>query len=156
MHAGTTAVSTLRGAAPLARDVSPWVRIIVGGVLLVAAVIFLFALRHPQQGPRLRDLSPSGDKWWTEETRPTPVATPRAVLAVAPKPIIIRTQPALPAPTPPTCQICIERAMRYQRAIETGMGSVSTAANTRELAQMVPTPQTTPEPLEPLVIQEQP
>jgi hypothetical protein len=153
MHAGTTAVSTLRGAAPLARDVSPWVRIIVGGVLLVAAVIFLFALRHPQQGPRLRDLSPSGDKWWTQETRPSSVATPPAVIAVAPTPIIIRAQPTLAVPTPAPCQICMERAMRYQRAIETGMGSGSIGGNTRELAQIMPTPQITPEPL---VIQERP
>jgi len=144
-----------RKAAPEARDISPWVRMVIGGVLFIAAAIFILALRHPQQGPRLRDLSPSGDKWWTQETRPTPVATPRAALAAAPKPIIIRTQPTLPAPTPPTCQICVERAMRYQRAIETGMGSVSTASNTRELAQIVPTPQITPEPPS-LVIQEQP
>jgi hypothetical protein len=145
-----------RKAALEARDISPWVRTVIGGVLFIAAAIFILALRHPQQGPRLRDLSPSGDKWWTQETRPMPVATPRTVLAAAPKPIIIRTQPTLPAPTPPTCQICIERAMRYQRAIQTGMGSVSTAANTRELAQIAPTPQTTPAPPEPLVIQEQP
>jgi hypothetical protein len=49
----------------------------------------------------------------------------------------------------------MERAMRYQRAIETGMGSGSIAANTRELAQVFkPAPRPTPEP--PLVIQEQP
>ena len=140
----------LRRTAPQPRDISPWVRIVIGGVLFVAATIFILALRHPKTGPTLRDLTPSGDQWWTREARPTPIPTPRVLPAAAPKPIIIRTQPPVPAPTPTPCQICMEREMRYQRAIETGMGSGSLGGNTRELAQMfnpVPTPQATPEPL---------
>jgi hypothetical protein len=148
-------VNVPRKTAPQARDLSPWVRIIIGGVLLIAAAIFVLALRHPHTGPTVRDLSFGGDRWWTREERPKPVPSPRVQSAVAPKPIIIRAQAAGPAPTPPPCQPCIERAMRYQRAIETGMGSGSAAANTRKLAQVFkPAPRPTPEP--PLVIQEQP
>ena len=148
-------MSAPRTMAPQARDLSPWVRIIIGGVLFIAAAIFVLALRHPHAGPTVRDLSFGGDRWWTREARPTPVASPHVQPAAAPKPIIIRAQAAGPAPTPPPCQPCIERAMRYQRAIETGMGSGASAANTRELAQVFdPAPRPTPEP--PLVIQEQP
>ena len=141
------AVSQLRQTPPQPRDVSPYVRIIIGGVLLVAAAIFILALRHPRQGPSLRDLTSGGDKWWTREARPTPKPTPRAQPTAATRPIIFQARPTA-APTPPPCQICAERAMRYQRAIETGMGSGS--ANTRELAQMftpIPTPEATPAPL---------
>ena len=148
-------MSAPRTMAPQARDLSPWVRIIIGGVLFIAAAIFVLALRHPHAGPTVRDLSFGGDRWWTREARPTPAASSRAEAATASKPIIIRAQPAGPAPTPPPCQPCIERAMRYQRAIETGMGSGASAANTRELAQVFNSaPRPTPEP--PLVIQEQP
>jgi len=148
-------VSAPRRTAPQARDLSPWVRIIVGGVLFIAAAIFVLALRHPQTGPTVRDLSFGGDRWWTREARPTPVSSPRVQSVAVPKPVIIRAQPAGPAPTPPPCQPCIERAMRYQRAIETGMGSGSASFNTRELAQVFnPAPQPTAGP--PLVIQEQP
>ena len=140
----------LRRTAPQPRDISPWVRIVIGGVLFVAATIFILALRHPKTRPTLRDLAPSGDKWWTREARPTPVPTPHVQQqAAVTKPIIIQAMPR-PNPTPPPCQICMEREMRYQRAIETGMGSGSLGGNTRELAQMfnpVPTPQATPEPL---------
>jgi hypothetical protein len=144
-----------RRTAPQARDISPWVRIIIGGVLFIAAAIFILALRHPHTGPSLRDLSFRGDRWWTREARPTPVPSPRLQPAAAPKPIIIRAQRPAPAPTPPPCQLCMERAMRYQRAIETGMGSGSIAANTRGLAQVF-NPATRPTPEPPLVIQEQP
>ena len=143
----------LRRTAPQPRDISPWVRIIIGGVLFVAAAIFILALRHPKTGPTLRDLEPSSDKWWTREARPTPAPTPHAQPVAMSTPIIIRTQPPMPAPTPTPCQVCMERAMRYQRAIETGMGTGSSAANTRELAQMFsPVPRPTPEPL---IIQEE-
>ena len=141
--------------APRARDISPWVRIIIGGVLFIAAAIFMLALRHPHTGPSVRDLSFGGDRWWTREARPTPVPGPRIQPAAASKPIIIRAQAPGPAPTPPPCQPCIERAMRYQRAIETGMGSGGTVANTRELAQVF-NPAPRPMPAPPLVIQEQP
>jgi len=148
-------VSAPRATAPQARDLSPWVRIIIGGVLFIAAAIFVLALRHPRTGPSVRDLSFGGDRWWTREARPKSTAIPHVQPATASKPIFIRTQPAGPAPTPPPCQPCIERAMRYQRAIETGMGSGSAANNTRKLAQVFnPAPRPTPEP--PLVIQEQP
>jgi len=142
--------ASLRRTAPQARDISPWVRIVIGGVLFVAAAIFILALRHPRTGPMLHDLTPSGDQWWTREARPTPAPTPHVQPVAMSTPIIIRTQPPMPAPTPTPCQVCMERAMRYQRAIETGMGSGSLGGNTRELAQMfspVPTPQATPEPL---------
>jgi len=145
--------ASLRRAAPQARDVSPWVRIVIGGVVFVAAAIFILALRHPRQGPRLRDLTAREDKWWTREARPTPTPTPRAQPVAVTRPIIFQARPT-PKPTPPPCQICIERLMRYQRAIEVGMGMGSSASNTWELAQrfnQLPTPQATPEPL---VIQE--
>jgi hypothetical protein len=145
--------ASLQRTAPQPRDVSPWVRIIIGGVLFVAAAIFILALRHPRQAPRLRDLTAAGDKWWTREARPTPAPTPRAQPVAVTRPLIFQARPAA-KPTPPLCQICIERLMRYRRAIEVGMGMGSSASNTWELAQRfnpVPTPQATPEPL---VIQE--
>ena len=140
--------ASLRSTAPQARDVSPWIRIIIGAVLFIAAAIFMLALRHPQTGPTLKDLSNHGDQWWTRETRPSSVATPRVQpVIVQSRPIIIQTPPKA-QPTPPICQICLERAMRYQRAIETGMGAASSAVNTRQLAQIfAPSAQATPEPL---------
>jgi hypothetical protein len=142
--ASVTALKT----PPAARDVSPWVRFVIGGVLFGAAAIFLLALRHPRTGPTLKDLSSTGDKWWTREARPTPAPTPHVQHVTATKPIIVQA-PLMPNPTPTPCQICIERLQRYQRAIETGMGSGSTTVR-----QMPPSPVAQPTP-SPLVFREQ-
>lgn len=137
---------------PQPRDLSPLVRIIIGGVLFIAAAIFILALHHPRATARLKDLSDHGDNWWTGEARPTPAATPRIPHVAVTRPIVFQAPqskpPSILKPTPAPCPICVERQMRYQRAIETGMGAGST--NTRELPQMfapVVTPQTTPAPL---------
>jgi hypothetical protein len=140
---------------PRPRDLLPFVRLIIGGVLFIAAAIFILALHHPAPTPTLKDLSDHGDKWWTGESRPTPVAPPRLPHVAVSRPVVFQPPQTLPSilkPTPAACPICVERQMRYQRAIETGMGAGST--NMRELPQMfapASTPQATPAPL---VIQE--
>jgi hypothetical protein len=141
---------------PRPRDLSPLVRVIIGGVLFIAAAIFILALHRPAATPRLKDLSDRGDNWWAGESRPTPAMAPRLPHVAVPRPIVFQppqtTPPSILKPTPAPCPICVERQMRYQRAIETGMGAGST--NMRELPQMfapVSTPQATPAPL---VIQE--
>jgi hypothetical protein len=137
---------------PPPRDLSPLVRLIIGGVLLIAAAIFMLALHHPHATTRLKDLSDHGDKWWTGEARPSPAPTPHLALPAPPRPIIFQAPqtppPSILKPTPAPCPICVERQMRYQRAIETGMGAEST--NLRELPQVsapVSTAQATPAPL---------
>ncbi len=142
---------------PRPRDLSPFVRLIIGGVLFIAAAIFMLALHRPAPATRLKDLSDHGDKWWAGETRPTPAAPPRVAHVAVPRPVVFQppqTTPDILKPTPAACPICVERQMRYQRAIETGMGAGST--NLRELPQVfapVATPQATPAPL---VMQEAP
>jgi hypothetical protein len=143
------ATSTLN-MPPRPRDLSPLVRIIIGGVLLIAAAIFMLALRHPTPTPTLKDLSNQGDKWWAGEARPSPALTPHS--PPPPRPIVFEAPqkplPPILKPTPAPCPICVERQMRYQRAIETGMGAEAT--NMREVPQMaapLSTPQATPAPL---------
>jgi hypothetical protein len=89
---------------------------------------------------------------WTGEARPTPTGPPRSPHVAVTRPLVFQPPqtkpPSILKPTPAPCPICMERQMRYQRAIETGMGAGST--NLRELPQMfapVSTPQATPAPL---------
>lgn len=131
---------------PVPRQLSPAFRLILGGIIFAGAAVFFLSMHHGQSGPRLMSFRESGDKWWTRTERPTPVLTPRPQPTAMVRPIVVQAPAVRPTPKaqPTPCQVCQERAMRYQRAIETGMGAgngnpVRPAAtiNARELPQVV-------------------
>jgi hypothetical protein len=109
---------------PQVRTISPAVRVILGGVLLVGATMFILGMHRPPRSP-LADIKVSNDGWWLHQQMPTPPPTPRAISTPVMKPIVVQTPPPklVPHPQPSICQICIEREMRYAKAIETGMGA---------------------------------
>jgi len=111
----------------------------MAGVVVIGAAIFFIALHRPQPAPVLKNVS-TGEQWWTHEQRPTPVPTPRALPTPQLRPVIIHAPVGAPTaqarPTP--CQICMEREMRYQRAIETGMGRDT--GNTHTIPQIIHPP----------------
>ncbi|MBV8056333.1 MAG: hypothetical protein JO071_13950 [Deltaproteobacteria bacterium] len=129
--------------APQPRELSPRFRIILGGVLFIGVAIFFLALHHPH-GDRLMEIKETRDGWWMHQQQPTPRPTPRVQPTPVLRPIIVQQPPrATPHPQPTICQICLERMMRYEKAIETGMGA--NGDRTRELPQAinpnaVPTP----------------
>jgi hypothetical protein len=107
---------------PQVRTMSPGVRMILGGVLFIGAAIFILAMHRPPRSP-LADIKVNTDQWWVHERMPTPRPTPRAIATPTLKPIIVQQPPKpVPHPQPSVCQICVERQMRYAKAIETGMG----------------------------------
>jgi hypothetical protein len=108
---------------PQVRTISPAVRVILGGVLLVGAAMFMVGMHRPPRSP-LADIKVSNDGWWLHQQMPTPHPTPRAVVTPTLKPIVVQQPPKLiPHSQPSICQICMERQMRYAKAIETGMGA---------------------------------
>ncbi len=129
---------------PQARVLSLAFRLIVGGVLFVGAAIFFLALHHPQKDLALADIKGTREGWWMHEQAPTPKPTPRVMPTPTSRPIVIQAVPT-PAPhaQPTICQICLERQMRYQKAIETGMGTDT--GRVRELPQLL-TPAAQPSP----------
>jgi hypothetical protein len=123
------------------RTMSPAVRFILGGVLFVGAAIFILSIHRPPRSP-LADIKTSSDNWWLRQRMPTPRATPLVAAKPVLRPITVQQPPhPTPAPTPRICQICVERTMRYYKAIETGMGG-DVGNNVRQLPQVIgqPTP----------------
>jgi hypothetical protein len=107
---------------PQVRTMSPAVRIILGGVLFVGTAIFIIALHRPARSP-LADIKVSNDGWWLHERMPTSRPTPKVVATPTLKPIIVQQLPhPSPVSTPHVCQICMERTLRYYKAVATGMG----------------------------------
>jgi hypothetical protein len=126
---------------PEIRQMSPAVRWILGGVLFIGTAVFIVAVHRPARSP-LADIKASNDTWWLHQAMPTPAPTPHVIPTPALRPIIVQQPPRpTPAPPPHICQICMERMMRYYKAIETGMGG-DTGSNVRELPipGQVPTP----------------
>jgi hypothetical protein len=117
---------------PQVRTISPTVRLILGGVLFIGAAMFIIAMHRPARSP-LADIKVSNDGWWLHQQMPTPRPTPRVVATPVLKPIVVQ-QPPHSTPTPHICQICMERMMRYAKAIETGMGG-NVGNNIRVLPQ---------------------
>jgi hypothetical protein len=128
---------------PGAKQLSGRFRLIIGGVLFIGAEIFFLALHHPS-GTNFANIKETRDGWWLHQKQPTPTPTPKAVATPMLRPIIIQAPPrAVPHPQPSICQICLERAERYRKAIETGMGGDT--GRVRDLPQVtspnaVPTP----------------
>ena len=131
---------------PEVRELSPRFRMIVGAVVLIGAAIFFFSLHHGRGNSNLTNIKEIKDGWWMHQSAPTPAPTPRVMPTPTLKPIVIQAPPKVtPPPQPKICQICIERTMRYYKAIETGFGA--DVGNTRQIPQFgIPNAAPTPVP----------
>jgi hypothetical protein len=133
---------------PQPTTLSPKFRAILGAVLFIAVAIFFLALHHNHDDSGPRDIKEIKDGWWLHQQMPTPTPTPRAVATPTLRPIVVQTPPRpVPHAQPSICQICMERMLRYYKAIETGMGADTASA--RELPQLIhadghPNPQPSP------------
>jgi hypothetical protein len=125
---------------PAPTQLSPAFRLLIGGVLLICIASFVLAAHHPHRAA-LASIHESTNSWWTREARPTPAPTLHVMLAAPVRPIIVQAPIVRPMSAPPPqakptpCQICLERQMRYQRAIETGFGG--NTGGMRQLPQVM-------------------
>jgi hypothetical protein len=113
---------------PQPKQLSWKFRAIYGGVIVIGISIFFLALHHPRSDAALPSIKGTTDGWWLHQEAPTPTPAPLATPKAALRPIVVQPPPRpLPSPTPKVCQVCIEREMRYRKAIETGMGTAASS-----------------------------